>query len=127
MKKLYKFLTIIGVSLIMTSCYYDAYVENPDDNGGPIIPPTDISFKNDVQPLFIKCAGCHGGATDPDLRADNAYNALVPQYVTIGDGANSELVNKLPGNGHPIDAGFTLSAAEIATITAWIDEGAKNN
>ena len=111
----------------MTSCYYDAYVENPDDNVGPIIPPTNISFKNDVEPLFVRCAGCHGGATDPDLRAGNAYNSLVPAYVTAFDAANSELVNKLPGNAHPIDTGFTLSAEDIATITAWIDEGAKNN
>ena len=114
------------MSLFMTSCYYDSYIELPDDNGGEI-PPTDVSFMDDIEPLFVRCAGCHNGSQDPDLRPGNAYNALVPRYVTVGDGANSELVNKLPGNGHPIDVGFVLSAAEISTIEAWIDEGAQNN
>ena len=35
--------------------------------------------------------------------------------------------NKLPGNDHPIDAGFSLSASEKALVEVWIDEGAKNN
>ena len=34
---------------------------------------------------------------------------------------------KLPGNNHPINAGFTLGADEIALVKAWIDEGALNN
>ena len=126
MKKLYKFLTIIGVSLIMTSCYYDAYVEIPDDNGGVVIVPEGVSFKDDIQPLFSRCVGCHNANLNPDLREGNSYNALVPQFVTAGNAANSRLYNFLPGNGHQ-DIGFTLSTNEIATIKAWIDEGAKNN
>lgn len=126
MKKLYKFLTIIGVSLIMTSCYYDAYVENPDDTGGVVIPPEGVSFKDNIQPLFAKCIGCHNANLDPDLREGNSYNALVPQFVTKGNAATSRLYNYLPGNGHH-DVGITLSATDIATIKAWIDEGANNN
>ncbi len=127
MKKLYKFLTIIGVSLMMTSCYYDAYIEIPEDDGGVVIIPTGVSFKTDVEPLFVRCAGCHNANLNPDLRVGNAHNALVPAYVTVGDGENSLLYKRLPGVGHPQDVGFTLSANDIATIEAWINEGAKNN
>lgn len=126
MKKLYKFLTIIGVSLIMTSCYYDAYIEIPDENGGGVIPPVGVSFKDNVQPIFAKCIGCHNASLNPDLREGNSYNSLVPQFVTAGNAANSRLYNYLPGNGHH-DIGLTLSATDIATIEAWINEGAKNN
>ncbi len=125
MKKLLQFLMVLGVSLFMTSCYYDAYLELPPDESGII--PTDVSFKTDIEPLFARCIGCHGGTQSPDLRVGNAYSSLVPQYVTIGDGANSELYNKLPGNGHPIDVGFSLGVDEIALIKTWIDEGAENN
>jgi hypothetical protein len=126
MKKLLQFLIIISVSLFMTSCYYDAFIELPDDGGG-IVPPTDISFKSDIEPLFVRCAGCHNGTQNPDLREGNAYNAIVPRYVIAGDADDSELFNKLPGIGHPIDVGFSLSADQIATIKGWINQGALNN
>ena len=126
MKNLYKLLTVIGVSLFVTSCYYDAYIEIPDD-GGDVIIPEEVSFMNDVEPLFGRCAGCHNATLDPDLRAGNAYNSLVPAYVTVGDGENSLLYNNLPGVGHPQDVGFIMNANQISTIKAWIDQGAKNN
>jgi hypothetical protein len=127
MKKLYKFLSILGLSLFMTSCYYDAYIEIPNiDNGGGV-DPVGVSFATDVEPLFARCVGCHGGNTNPDLRTGNAYAALVPAYVIAGDADNSSLYKKLPGVGHPLDVGFTLNANEIAVIKAWINEGAKNN
>jgi len=119
---------ILGVSLFMTSCYYDAHLElPPDDNGGVV--PEDVSFAADIQPLFTaKCTSCHdGNIANPDLRAGSAYNNIVPQHVVASNAESSNLFNKLPGNNHPIDAGFSLSADEIALIKAWIDEGAENN
>ena len=119
---------ILGVSLFMTSCYYDAEIElPPDGTGGPI--PTDVLFGTDIQPLFTaKCTTCHNGnVANPDLRAGSAYNNIVPQHVVAGDAEASNLFNSLPGNNHPINAGFSLSTDEKALIKAWIDEGAKNN
>ena len=129
MKKLLQFLMILGVSLFITSCYYDAYLELPpgDDGGGET--PIDVSFTTDIQPLFTaKCASCHNGSiANPDLRAGSAYNNIVPQHVEAGNAEASNLFNSLPGNNHPINAGFTLGADDIALIKAWIDEGAENN
>ena len=127
MKKLFQIIMITSMSLFMTSCYYDSYIELPEIDSGEV--PTGVSFKDDVQALFTsKCAVCHNGSVaNPDLREGNAYNAIVPQYVTEGNADNSSLVDNLPGISHPINAGFSLSANEIALVKAWINEGAENN
>ena len=131
MKKLFQFIMLLTVSLFMNSCYYDAYIELPDDDvaDGGVEFPSDISFASDIQPLLtIKCIVCHNGSiANPDLRDGSAYSSIVPQLVTSGDADNSAFFNKLPGNDHPIDAGFSLSANEKALVEVWIDEGAKNN
>ena len=124
MKKLFNIVLACGVSLLCFSCYYDTELEQE-----VIIPPPPegVSFADDVLPIFTKCTGCHNGNTSPDLRAANAYNALIPNYVTAGNSAASKLYNHLPGIGHPLDVGFTLSATEISLIKGWIDQGAENN
>lgn len=121
---------ILGFMLITfsVSCYYDELVEEvieeiPDD--------VSISFAADIEPLFSQggkdCTQCHNGSTNPDLRAGNAYDALVPDYVVPEDAEASELYQKLPGRGHPFDVGFSLNADEISLIKAWIDRGAEDN
>lgn len=121
---------ILGFMLISfsVSCYYDELVreeieELPDD--------VSVSFAADIEPLFSQggkdCTQCHNGSTDPDLRAGNAYDAIVPDYVVPGDAEASELYQNLPGRGHPFDVGFSLNADELALIKAWIDRGAEDN
>ena len=114
--------------LWVTSCYYDELPEReivdiPDD--------TAISFAADIEPIFSQsgkdCTQCHDGNTDPNLTAGNAYNALVPEYVSAGNPDGSELYQKLPGVGHPFDVGFILNGEEISLIREWIQRGAENN
>jgi hypothetical protein len=122
---------ILGFMLISlsTSCYYDELYtpELPD------IPVDQIvSFSGDIQPIFTQsgkdCTACHNGSiASPDLREGNSYNALLPDYVVPGNAEASELFQKLPGNDHPIEAGFILNSDEIALIGTWIDRGAENN
>lgn len=126
-----KFLSyILGFMLISfsISCYYDELVreeieELPDD--------VSVSFATDIEPLFSQggkdCTQCHNGSTDPDLRAGNAYDAIVPDYVVPGDAEASEFYQNLPGRGHPFDVGFSYNADELALIKAWIDRGAEDN
>lgn len=130
MKKRILTLLVGSLSLWNFSCYYDQEVEFPEDTNIPS--DQEISFQADIEPLFSQsgknCTACHNGSiASPDLRAGNAYNQLVPNYVVQGDAEGSELFQKLPGNAHPIDAGFELSSSEIALIGAWIDRGAENN
>ncbi len=130
MKRLLQIVLVSSLSLLCFSCYYDELPIEID----PVDLPDDVvvSFKDDVQPLFMgtdkDCTACHDGIdANPDLREGNAYNAIVPQYVTAGNAENSELYKNLPGIGHPFNAGFVLSGDEIAVIKAWIDRGAENN
>ena len=114
--------------LLCFSCYYDELVEEEI----PEIPEEqEISFETDIEPLFSQggrdCTQCHNGATDPDLRVGNAYNAIVPEYVVPGDAEASEFYQNLPGVGHPFDVGFVLNSDEIALVKTWIDRGAENN
>ena len=111
--------------LLLGSCYYDQELEVVV----PDIPDTQqISFAADIEPLFVGCTSCHDGSiANPDLRQGNAYAAIVPSLVQAGDAAGSTFYNRLPGNSHPIDAGFVLTTDEIALIKAWIDRGALDN
>ncbi|MCB0473539.1 MAG: hypothetical protein KDC56_10815 [Flavobacteriaceae bacterium] len=123
MKKLLRIVLACSVSLLCFSCYYDTELQQEIPP-----PPSGVSFANDVLPIFSKCTGCHNGSVaSPDLGSANVYNILVPTYVTAGNAENSKLYNRLPGVGHPVDAGFTLTVNEISLIKGWIDQGADNN
>ena len=129
MKNISSKILALSLLLMISSCYYDETVEVilpeiPDDQ--------EVSFAEDIQPIFIQegkdCTACHNGTVaNPDLREGNAYDAIVPDYVVPGDADASELYQKLPGNNHPIEAGFLLNAEEMALIKTWIDRGAENN
>lgn len=129
MRKLQNGLLLIGLCLTY-SCYYDQAIEEAPIPDIPSDQP--ISFTQDIEPLFSRsgkdCTACHNGSVqNPDLRAGNAYNALVPDYVNPGDAEGSVFYQHLPGNNHPFDVGFTLTGNEIALIKSWIDRGAQNN
>ncbi|WP_445382602.1 hypothetical protein [Robiginitalea sp. IMCC43444] len=131
---MYRFLKTISTlcfcSLMMYSCYYDEALPAPPIPD--VDPDTPISFRTDIEPLFSRdetnCILCHNGAIqDPDLRVGNAYNAIVPTYVTAGDAEGSLFYQRLPGLGHTVETGFELSTADISLIKSWIDRGAENN
>jgi len=126
MKNIFKILLLVVIGLLINACYYDAYPEVIEDI--PDIPDDqEISFKNEIQPLFEFCIGCHNGSRDPDLREENAYISLVPNYVIAGDAEGSQLYQYLPGKGVHPEVGKDLTNAEIALIEAWINQGAKDN
>ena len=110
--------------LLGTSCYYDTIIEEEIE-----IPPEGgvISFAADIQPIHDKynCASCHNGSRDPDLRAGNAYDALVPDYVVDGDAEASTYYQRLPGRGNHPPVGISLTSGEIDLIAEWINRGAE--
>ena len=93
-----------------------------------------VSFQQDVLPIFeAHCAECHGADKDKaDLRLDSfaAIFSGEKEWWTVlpGDPDHSLLVERIElPEGHvdqmPPD-GDRLTASEIATIRAWIAEGA---
>jgi hypothetical protein len=98
-------------------------------------PARTVDYLRDVKPLLSKrCYACHGALKrQAGLRLDTAAlmlkggdsgAALVP-----GDSAESLLVEAIKGTEGwrmpPEGEGTLLSPAEIDTVRAWIDQGAK--
>ena len=112
----------------------------------------DVSFANDVQPIFTQScatAGCHSGANPPDgLNLSNGMSyAMIVSVASVqlpsmnriepGDASNSYLVHKIDGTqasvgglgaGMPTPgAGGILSEELRDIIRVWADEGALDN
>lgn len=92
----------------------------------------EIAFETDIRPLFkARCFHCHGeGETEGSLdlrlrrlmvRGGDAGPAIVP-----GKADESYLVDRIRDHEMPPeDSGEPLTEKEIATITQWINAGAK--
>ncbi|WP_291097414.1 MULTISPECIES: c-type cytochrome [unclassified Flavobacterium] len=127
MKKLFQFLMMVSIALMVTSCYNDQL---------PAVPlPANVSFQKDIQPLFNKnCIGCHNGAQAPNLTTGNSYAALTTlnvdgeYFVTAGDAPGSIIYQALIGKGAPqMPPNGALSASKLAIVEKWINDGALNN
>jgi mono/diheme cytochrome c family protein len=95
---------------------------------------TQVDFLRDIEPLFRKhCQACHGARQQmnglrldhPDAVSKGAYSGPV---VRAGDSAGSKLIQLvagvIPGKVMP-PAGPALAQAEVSTLRAWIDQGAR--
>jgi len=128
MKKYGKYLPIafFGLLISISSCTKDYYVI-------PDITITDtVSFANDVLPIFsTNCAlsGCHiTGGIAPDLSPINAYDNL--NLYSLVDTANPEestIYIRMNSTSSPMPPSGNLQPLEIATVLAWIEQGANNN
>src|SRR5262245_56457501 len=95
----------------------------------------DVDYLRQVKPLLAtRCASCHGAlAQKGNLRLDTAdavrKGGRGGPAVVPGKGAESLLLAAVLGKGRgrmpPEDDGSALTAEQIATLKAWIDQGAK--
>ena len=99
-----------------------------------IIDSNEISFKRDIQPLFVEdCSECHDY-----LSGNNAYKMLTtqkssckdsPNYIDTLNPKSSYLYVKL--HDVPV-SGITMkgdhwTSENIEKLLKWIEQGAKNN
>lgn len=90
-------------------------------------------FQSDVRPILQKCLPCHGPdehSRQANLRLDShegatgrdgGYAGLVP-----GDSGASRMLARVTAETNPMPpTGDRLTAAEIDTLTQWIDAGAQ--
>ena len=88
-----------------------------------------IDFTHDVAPIFKQhCAKCHlNGKHEGEFALDTREAILDSEAIVPGKAAESELLRRvqtedmlerMPSKGKP------LSASEIETLKAWIDQGA---
>jgi ankyrin repeat protein len=90
-----------------------------------------VDFARDVQPIFRQhCYGCHGPSQQMNgFRLDRRRDALrggTEVVIGPGNGAASKLYLRLTGRdfGTQMPPTGPLPADQIATIKAWIDQGA---
>jgi len=126
MKKIFQFLIVIGVSLFMSSCYYDAFPE--DVIVDPDQPTTEVSYQADIVPLWGQCVGCHNGNEPPNLQ-DNSYSNLLNGFVVTGNADASILYKSLLGTGGVslMPPGSQWPASKTNLVKDWINQGALNN
>ena len=130
MKNFIKILIVIAMGLFLNSCYYDSFPQDIDNGGGEV--PDDISYANDIMPLWEgQCVACHNGNTPPDLRPQNSYNSLLNDgFVEAGKSLESSLYLSLihaPGVSPMPTPSSKWPAAKSDLVKGWIDQGAKNN
>lgn len=120
------FLLVSGFGL-MYSCAYDQVLPTgPNIDGiGP------MSFNDDIKPIFnLSCntSGCHDGSVIPDLRPDNAFNALTAgNYLNTAAPESSELYQWMIG-ARSLPMPLSGPNTEYNNkILAWITQGALNN
>jgi len=125
MKKSSIFFTLLLFSLFMNGCKYDFImpVEVPPITG-------TVSFATQVVPIFStgeKCTSCHKtGGTAPNLTAASAFSSIVPNLISTATPEQS-LIYAFPAPTSTTHTWKKYTAAEAATILAWIKDGAKNN
>jgi ankyrin repeat protein/mono/diheme cytochrome c family protein len=90
-----------------------------------------VDFAQDIQPLLREnCVGCHGPAKqNGGLRMDRRSSALKPlsRRIVPGSSANSFVYHRVAGSqyGQQMPPTGELKPEQVATIKAWIDQGAE--
>lgn len=119
-------LVSVGLIALLTGCSGDS----------------QVSFSEDVQPILNEnCLKCHkegGAGYEENGLSMVSYELLMKgtkfgPVIEAGSSVSSTLARLISGNADPSltmphGAGNKpLSEAEVATIKAWIDQGAMNN
>ena len=124
MKTLKIIIWMLAALLVVNGCYYD---EIATFEGLP----QNVSFKNDVQPVFnANCitSGCHDAVPghNPSLVFENSYDAILSgNYVNVTEPNKSLLYLELSSGSMPPSGALSINDQKI--ILAWITEGAKEN
>ncbi len=97
-------------------------------------PPKTVDYARDVKPIFAKhCISCHGAEKQKSgLRLDQKAAALAGgdsgKAIVPGKANESHLLKLVTSDDDSTrmpPKGAKLTAAEIATLQAWIEQGAK--
>lgn len=122
---LFRLLPHLALSVVLVWCPTVARAADP---------PKAADFDRDVKPIFAKhCASCHGPDKQKSgLRLDRRADALAGgdggAVIAPGKSADSSLVKHITSDDPDVrmpPKGPRLTAAEVATLRQWIDDGAK--
>lgn len=110
--------------------------ENPVNPGNPAKPcdPNTVYFERDVLPILLSnctMSGCHNAADREEGVVLDSYNGVMTSEADVrpGNARGSDLYERITETDTRKRMPFNrpaLSAAQIATIEKWINQGAKN-
>ena len=91
-------------------------------------PPPRVDFAHDIAPLIkARCVKCHADGTYKGaFSLDTRESMLRSESIVPGEPAESELLDRLTSDDPEFrmpPEGKRLSAAEVARIESWIDQG----
>lgn len=117
---------ILSLTIALSSCYKD--IIKPDLPKDPNAPPQQVSYANELKPLFsANCtdAGCHvTGAHKPYLTPDISYQQIVNGgFVNLALPNKSLLYTMINGDMQQ----YIPSAVNRQKVYDWIRNGAPNN
>jgi uncharacterized protein DUF1553/uncharacterized protein DUF1549/cytochrome c len=99
----------------------------------PLCAAEKIDFHRDVRPILSdKCFACHGPDEkhrEAELRLDQPPKPGTKIIIVPGQADVSELIKRITSTDPdehmpPAKSGKTLTAAEIATLRRWVEQGA---
>ena len=127
----------LGVLIVLAGCNA---APGPEQQAAPSGESTaaasgakTISFAADVKPILDKhCADCHlGGGSKGGYNLDTHENAIASgrngARIVPGNSAGSNLILRVahdPSVKKMPPKGEALTADEVATLKAWVDQGA---
>ncbi len=117
---------VISFGFVLSGCYKD--IIKPDLPKDPNAPPQQVSYNNELKPLFnASCtdAGCHvTGAHKPYLTPDVSYQQIVNGgFVNLLVPTQSRLYTMINGDMQQ----YIPSADNRQKVYDWIRNGAPNN
>ena len=87
-------------------------------------PAATVSFSRTVAPLLVRhCGGCHVSGRRGEFQFTSHATLLASGMVQRGAGADSRLVEVIRTGDMPRGGG-KVPPEDVATLVAWIDEGA---
>lgn len=116
-----------------SGCGQSAPAQAPASDTATAPAAASVSFASDVKPLLEShCDTCHlGGGVKGGFNMDTREAAIIEgrngPRIAPGNSAASALIRHVkgePGVKRMPPKGEPLTDAEIATLTAWIDQGA---
>jgi len=121
MSKTITIMLLFMIYLIMASCSKHQAEEIKPEQPPTVNPPANsVSYASTVGPLFqSRCGGCHAaGRSAAGIWTFNGHASIVSRASGI---RQVVLVSKT------MPRGGTLSAAELASLQSWFDNGMLNN
>ncbi len=130
-KQMKKIVFLLCTLFLITACQYEVIEVEP------IIPPSpddqvdEISFANEIIPIFTtnnKCTACHTiGKTAPDLSAGNAFQSITSGNFVVSNNPEASKIYTYTNPSATTHVWKHYSSKEADLVYYWINQGAKDN